>query len=611
MEELWLNEYRVDLPSRVVSQTLQINDLAELKDRQVNFTNRFYLPPTPLNIEAMKNLGIVGNTSRIPYERINAKYVVDGIELVSRGEAQIKKTSSKGYEVYIYDGTYSLYSTTKDKSLKDLDFSEYDHAFNITNIINSFSNTSGYVYGLANFNSDTVKQANSSSDFQVKFKDLQLSFFIHTIFSKIIEQAGATFSGEIFNDETYLEKVITVDSPRLNDTSTNISEMLPDINQYAFIKDVMQKYGLIFRVLRNTNHYEFIKIEDLFNDRENAEDWSEKFTQKIEENYTIGNYAQQNIFKYKYSNDLLNTHDNQFNIDNVNLKSDRTLLTSIFQISEVSSIELGELIYNVSVFNDNGEPAKITPRIFTVQNKNYTIDFVEVTTNSIGLPQTDVLQTHTGDIPFLTLDKLNFSYYINNYYNSLVTTINNSKKVVANFLLSVIDVYNINFFKLKYISQLGAYFYLNKIRNFKNNKVTKCEIIQVFKGAPIDDDGGGTTEFLPPVAVTTYLGVPTSQYYGSWSAGQFGNPGSFTVDLYGNLSYDPQGLSLTFGWHVISAPSNLTPHSSNFINMNGENSIVRFRGSSYLPLTGNYVIRLTVANSARLIDTTEVTVTIS
>ena len=44
-------------------------------------------------------------------------------------------------------------------------------------------------------------------------------------------------------------------------------------------------------------------------------------------------------------------------------------------------------------------------------------------------------------------------------------------------LITPIDIYNIDFFKLKYIEQLGQYFYLNKVVNFRDKKLTKCELI--------------------------------------------------------------------------------------------------------------------------------------
>ena len=624
MTELFLEGHKIDILDELVTQTLQINNLAELKDRQANYTNRFKVPLTASNVKVFDFLGITGNKSRKPYEQILAKLVVDGIELISDGEAKIKKTVTKNggyYDINIYYGSVTLHSAIKDKTLKDLDFSEYNHAFTIQNIINSFSNDAGYIYGIANFNTETIRGAYGAANFEVKYKEMQISFFMHSIFSRIMEEINVVYSGDIFSDNTYLEKVVTIETANIGST-VNASALLPKINQYTFIKNVMQMFGLVFRKHKNLNHYEFIKIEDQFNDRNNAEDWSKLLVEKVEESYSIGNYAQKNIFKYKYGNGAVETHNSQFIIDNINLKNEKIIFTSLYQISAINSIINSELIYDVKAFKENGEPSKITPRILTVEKKSYTIDFTEIVLNN-NISQTNVVRTHIGDIPFLTLERLNFNHFIKNYYSSLATTINRGKKIIATFLLSAIDIYNVDFFKLKYISQFGSYFYLNKISNFNNNnKATKCELIEVFKDALIDTGSvgvGGATEFKPPVAViSNYLSsisplseILTDTFYSLWSFGPSEAKGWFNTHLYGRLSYDPQDLPLTFEWRVISAPSGFVSRISDFLNMNEENSNIRFHSFGPSSLRGIYVIRLTVVNSAGLTGTRDANVIVT
>jgi hypothetical protein len=42
-----------------------------------------------------------------------------------------------------------------------------------------------------------------------------------------------------------------------------------------------------------------------------------------------------------------------------------------------------------------------------------------------------------------------------------------------------LDVKELDFFKLKYIKQLGGYYYLLKVNGFTNDETTKCELLKV------------------------------------------------------------------------------------------------------------------------------------
>ena len=47
-------------------------------------------------------------------------------------------------------------------------------------------------------------------------------------------------------------------------------------------------------------------------------------------------------------------------------------------------------------------------------------------------------------------------------------------------------MYLLDLFKLKYIEQLGSFFYINKVLSYRPNKVTKVEIIRII---PVDRKG--------------------------------------------------------------------------------------------------------------------------
>ena len=94
-----------------------------------------------------------------------------------------------------------------------------------------------------------------------------------------------------------------------------------------------------------------------------------------------------------------------------------------------------------------------------------------------GIYSTSILVS--GTVPHLNFEALNLNEIIDLFYSRLQDLLNRYTKFEANILLDPVDVYKLDFFKLKYFEQLGGYFYLNKVSNFKNGKVTKCELIKI------------------------------------------------------------------------------------------------------------------------------------
>lgn len=617
MEELWLDNKLVELPVKKVSQTYQINDLAELRDRQLNYTNRFTIPPTPENIKVMNYLNTPGNNSSKPYVKVPARFVAQGIELMAEGYANVKKSSSKGYDVNIYDGNASLYETLKGKRLSQLNWTDLNHYLNLATYKASLTNTEGYIYALGNFGVSGLSTINIERQAP--------SVFIKTIWDKIFSDAGFTYEGDIFSDSNFTSEVITptkgytpdntgetetsLGSVQSNTVSRNetqtdpvfyedkfgisssggltqsfisnngidiafdgilkldiasthtltngyatisikkngsnilaigledgssinknteyniivengdrlefflssgtiepsdpefefyqinvgcsfnidldeisggqfidFSNIMPDTSQIDFVKDVMQSYGLMFQTKRKSKHYIFKDIESLLNDRSTAEDWSNKILDIGSESYKFGSYAQENYMRYKYEEDVEEpTHDGRLDIDNENLQTEKTLFTSLYVISKQQGTKNGEPIYLVPIWeldDDNVTVNNIESamRKFRVNRVNGSFNF-----SKTGVAGSD---SFSGDIPYLSLVNLDYDFYIGNYYPALNRALDRQNIRTSILNLSIVDIYNLDFFKLKYIKQLGQYFYLNKVSNYVVGKPVQCEFVQ-------------------------------------------------------------------------------------------------------------------------------------
>lgn len=636
MTELFLDGYRVELGNAAIAKTYQINDLAEIENQQTNFTNRFQLPDTPYNVKLFEQLGIPGNTSRKAYQRIPAKLVEDGIELMSKGYATIKSYNGY-YDVVIYDGNISLAETLKGKRINDLDYSALNHALSIDTFKASLDNDyqDGYIHALADFGkigyyhfnvdynpgaifiawlwdkifatsgisykgistaqypngvfskpkflnsvvtpvrgfevslvpdssimigsanteylfvngsmSESGIQLDTQFDFQtpsltslISFQpdnelrfnydglcklniSASLDFYSDTQVEQFQMSISIRLNGyEIFNlyeghlsviDQTIQVKlgdVLTVHvnadvypvniqgseygwyslnaNANLSFTQTIIQNeidyktIMPDKSQLEFVKDIMQRFGLLFRKVRNKDEFEFIEIEELLNNRANAEDWSDKFISRSE-SYEVGEYARKNRFAYEYDEGVEAFADGIMSVDNEIIEGEKTLFTSIFRASKVSRKINNINVYSIPLWekkedSDGTVTYEIKDdsfRIFEITRRQATVYIKQdVSSNTVSIPDTP-----GDDVPFLDFSLCNYQNYVNTFFRTFNKVLDNSNKIDAEILLDPVDVYNLDFFRLKYIEQLGRYYYLNKVSNFKNGKTTKCELIEV------------------------------------------------------------------------------------------------------------------------------------
>jgi hypothetical protein len=201
--ELYIDGQAVDLEeSQKIAQTFQINEFFDISDRQANFTNRFNIPPTAHNLQVFDRLGIVGNRTRFPYKIHRVNLTLDGLPLISNGTANLKKfKDAEGYEIYIYSGVNSIFEEIGDKLLADLDFSDLNHNFELLNFINSFNNSDGYIYALF----DSGKQPASGA---LLADTIVPAVFLKTLWDKVFTEAGFTYSGDIFSEAYFLNKLI-------------------------------------------------------------------------------------------------------------------------------------------------------------------------------------------------------------------------------------------------------------------------------------------------------------------------------------------------------------------------------------------------------------------
>lgn len=753
---LFLNKRKVDLYKKPITRKIQIANIQEVTERKSSYSYTIKLPKTARNVELFDLLGISGNVSRKPYERIVADYVVDGFSLVVDGYAVVKG-AGEYYEVNIFDGVLSLSNLLKDDKIVDLPLKDLNHKLTVSSYLGSLGNTEGFVYAYADFGRGV--ELNS-----VRLEKQAPSIFVHTIFRRIFESRGLNLVGDFFTENTdYLNEVLTpskgyevdlwgleneligrcrsgkltgsvpvnstddvvdgydedvvvslkdsngdfsvvngdvvinkssdyrfdydinseissgdvypvlniflnggflnrvgvrdglveerqvytlVQGDVLNFVYSNVhattanedidivldyevrvnfninlqggvqvvkpSDYISDIRQIDFLKDVVNRYGLVLNPVSGTNDYRFERIEDLLKNRSEAEDWTEKLSSIKGESYVSG-YAQINKAVYQYDDSEEEfSFDGQIVVQDENAEYSKNIIESKFQIPlksefdedvdvyslplwkfeeervfvdfyspiqeverfENSRIQIGGSFgsytggvvsysgrvvkkYRASdlldagtlfasseiedssgvfsfkqheggdIFSFNGSQSgetrytksnslagnsagglsnpNVQPPIEFVYlegdydfEPNYyerksvwrnTVEEDAVKPSIMSLNRSfknvnvkkfedGVVSVYSGDFPELSLNNMSMQYFLNSNYPSFNLLINDFKKLVLLVNLSVVDIYNLDFFRLKYFKQLGRYCYLNSVKN-TTGKISEVEVVEI------------------------------------------------------------------------------------------------------------------------------------
>ena len=216
--KLWINDIELDLYDDVsLKHTLQINDIAEIKDRQASFTNSFNIPRTANNQRAFDGLGIASDTSVIPYEKPNCKLKLDGFDFLTSGWLNVEETA-ENYKVHIYSGLINFFKAIENKSIGELDLSEIEHTKDLNTVISSFTNPN-FRYLIADYNGLTHYGVSNEI---INIDYLVPSVSVQYLWDKIHSTFGYEYFGEIFSKEDFSNLWLTYPKPIVIDVFEEI-----------------------------------------------------------------------------------------------------------------------------------------------------------------------------------------------------------------------------------------------------------------------------------------------------------------------------------------------------------------------------------------------------
>lgn len=278
----------------------------------------------------------------------------------------------------------------------------------------------------------------------------------------------------------------TVDgiNQRPNDPYFHVCEILPDMKQKDFLKDMFVRFAII---PYEKNRLLTLKtLEEIIADRQNALDWTAKRDMSLPDKIKYStNYAQNNYFKYSSSDRFFNPYFSQgiIKVNNENLDADSDMFVSPFN----GSVDIGiNFISDTSLYlgfiplNDIGKVDFPTPNGEDQDNDTGLRLMVvrdpitgDATAYYDGNARTDYLVANftRPDAPECAMDA-----FLERFYRRARRAIQTDKVIERSYSLTDVDIAQIHPHKMIYDN--GEYFILESVPNHVDQESL---IVQLYK----------------------------------------------------------------------------------------------------------------------------------
>lgn len=491
VNKLYIDEQFVDLPNgdNPLALTLQVNTLADIRDRQSTFSNAIKLPLTNTNKKIWGQAQSDAFTQDQPYKRLSCKLVQNGVEQIINGQASLLSVTDAYFETQITYGlsgfadaikrkTYDSLGNiidVKDARLRDLDWSDIPNFFpDLNTVVNSQLN-GRITFAVVDYNGTLDDSSTINASY------LRPGVFFYDIFAHIESYTGYKFSGgqnyaaglydQIpFTNQDLIDYVGNVYNGSL---PLSIQNNLPDITLKDLLKDYMQRYFLTPVVDNYKKTIQFRSFDEIYLNKPIAKDWTKKFINDSRtDSFDLGNYAQLNGLEFTEDNQA--GGQNYFTVANENLESNKTLVTSIFAASPNVFKIGGREVAQIKSFNSPPPPGFNQPRD------------VDVKPRVIHIENTDVASwTYQGIngqqvSPYMTRGVFrDWYYYLSNYGQGFMKLLKKARKVDRYAVLSELDVKDFDFFTPVYDGNDAKYYYVSAINNYISGKKVKVSLIRM------------------------------------------------------------------------------------------------------------------------------------
>ena len=231
--EIYIENQKLDLTKDLSTEfTYNIDDVKDFASRNTNFSKTIVIPGNATNNKLFGHIFEFGSSNFYDSNQPNVGYnfnaskaasciiFVDKIQIFKGILRVMEITLDNGmieYECAVFGELGGFVNALGNLRLEDLDFSDYDHVWNITNIQNSWNNIngSGYYYPLIDYG---LVSYNNKHDWDVKA--YRPALYVKEYMDKIINNSGYTYDASFFNSGVFRRLVIPNNQKQLSGYST-------------------------------------------------------------------------------------------------------------------------------------------------------------------------------------------------------------------------------------------------------------------------------------------------------------------------------------------------------------------------------------------------------
>lgn len=219
--EIYIENQRLDLTKDLSTEfTYNIDDVKDFSSRNTNFSKTIVLPGNAVNNQVFGHIFEFGSANDYDPALINVGYnfnpskaancvvFVDKVQIfkgILRMLEIILDNGTIEYECAVFGELGGFIAALGNEKLENLDFSQYDHTWNMTNITGSWDNVqgSGYYYPLMDYG--LVSSANKH-DWNVQA--FRPALYVKEYMDKIINGSGYTYEASFFNSAVFRRLII-------------------------------------------------------------------------------------------------------------------------------------------------------------------------------------------------------------------------------------------------------------------------------------------------------------------------------------------------------------------------------------------------------------------
>lgn len=243
---LYLEGYEADTLGDIdVDFSYSIADISDIERRNTSFSKTMVLPSTPNNQKLFGNIFDVSVSNDYydtdpnilvnfnPSKQAKAQIFLDNVKIFDGVLRLIKVNNKEGeitYETNVFGRLRDILHELGDKTLADLDFSDYDHVWNNNNIALTWNSTE-WVDGGQNYVYPLVDYGYSVDGISYPLTNFKPAVYVREILKRIFADAGFEVRAPFFSTQ-YFKKLIMVTAEK---SITRQSSTL--LNQYGYADD--------------------------------------------------------------------------------------------------------------------------------------------------------------------------------------------------------------------------------------------------------------------------------------------------------------------------------------------------------------------------------------